>query len=136
MDIRYNAPSAAEYIALRVKSGMGEKKLEKVESALEHSLFLVTIWDNASLIALGRVVGDQGITYVVTDIMVDPTYQRKGFGQMIMTEIDAYLEENTDQHAYVCLIANKPADKLYSKYNFEYVEPDSCGMKRKQTKHL
>ena len=27
--------------------------------------------------------------------------------------------------------ANKPADKLYSKFKFEYVEPEACGMKRK-----
>ncbi|MDO7203860.1 hypothetical protein Q5M85_06430 [Paraclostridium bifermentans] len=51
--------------------------------------------------------------------------------KIIMKEIDAYLEQNTDEDAYICLIANKPADKLYSKFKFEYVEPKACGMKRK-----
>ncbi len=133
MDIRYNSPSATDYIALRVKSGMGAKDLSKAEIALEHSLFIVSLWDNDRLIGLGRIVGDQGITYVVTDIMVDPAYQRKGLGKRIMKEIDFYLEQNTDQNAYICLIANKPADKLYAQYKFDYVEPNSCGMLRKQT---
>lgn len=111
---------------------MGTKHLLKTETALKNSLFIVTLWDEDKLIGFGRVVGDQGITYVVSDIMVDPDYQGKGLGKMIMKEIDNYLDQNTDEHAYVCLIANKPADKLYSQFSFEYVEPKSCGMKRKQ----
>lgn len=133
MDIRYEAPSAMAYIALRIKTGMGTKDLEKAEIALRNSLFLVSLWEQETMIGFGRIVGDQGITYVVSDIMVDPDHQRKGIGKTIMTEIDRYLEQNTDQHAYVCLIANIPADKLYEQYGFENVSPKSCGMKRKQS---
>ncbi|MCB2361345.1 GNAT family N-acetyltransferase [Clostridium estertheticum] len=134
MDITYSAPSAIEYISLRLKTGMGTKDLSKTEIALKHSLFIVSLWDNDKLIGFGRIVGDQGITYVVSDIMVDPNYQRKGLGKVIMREIDSYLNKNTDESAYVCLIANKPADKLYYQFDFEYVDPKSCGMKRKQIK--
>ncbi|APC39890.1 GNAT family N-acetyltransferase [Clostridium estertheticum] len=134
MDITYSAPSAIEYISLRLKTGMGTKDLSKTEIALKHSLFIVSLWDNDKLIGFGRIVGDQGITYVVSDIMVDPNYQRKGLGKVIMREIDSYLNKNTDENAYVCLIANKPADKLYYQFDFEYVDPKSCGMKRKQIK--
>lgn len=133
MEIKYDAPSAGEYISLRIKSGMGTKDPNKAEVALKNSLFTVSIWEKDSMIGFGRIVGDGGITYVVSDIMVDPEFQRKGLGKVIMKEIDAYLENNTDQYAYVCLIANKPADKLYSQFNFEYSEPKSCGMKRKQS---
>lgn len=132
MDIRYSPPSAMEYVSLRLKTGMGTKDLSKAELALKNSLFIVSLWDNDKLIGFGRIVGDQGITYIVSDIMVDPDYQRKGLGKIIMKEIDYYLEQNTDRYAYVCLIANKPADRLYSQFGFEYVEPNSCGMKRKQ----
>lgn len=134
MDITYSAPSAIEYISLRLKTGMGTKDLLKTEIALKHSLFIVSLWDDDKLIGFGRIVGDQGITYVVSDIMVDPNYQRKGLGKVIMREIDSYLNKNTDENAYVCLIANKPADKLYYQFDFEYVDPKSCGMKRKQIK--
>ncbi|WHH61025.1 GNAT family N-acetyltransferase [Petroclostridium sp. X23] len=134
MDIRYNAPSAMEYISLRLKTGMGTKDILKTETALKNSLFIVSLWDNDSLIGFGRIVGDGGITYVVSDIMVDPDYQRNGLGKVIMREIDSYLNKNTDENAYVCLIANKPADILYCQFGFNYVDPESCGMKRKQNK--
>ncbi|GAA0741963.1 GNAT family N-acetyltransferase [Clostridium oceanicum] len=136
MDIRYDSPSAREYLSLRMKTGMGRKDLSKSEIALKNSLFIVSLWEKEKLIGLGRIVGDEGITYVVSDIMVHPDYQGRGFGKMIMKEIDSYLEKNTDKDAYVCLIANKPADKLYSKFGFEYVQSKGCGMKRKQNYKL
>jgi GNAT superfamily N-acetyltransferase len=132
MNISYNSPSAAKYISLRLKTGMGTKDVSKAEIAIRNSLFVVTLWEEDKLIGFGRIVGDEGITYVVSDIMVDPDYQHQGLGKRIMNEINTYLEQNTDQYAYVCLIANKPADKLYSQFGFEYVEPKSCGMRRKQ----
>lgn len=131
MDIKYEGPSAKEYIDLRIKTNMGEKKLLNTEIALENSVFIVSIWEDNKLIGFGRIIGDRGITYVISDIMVDPDYQGKGIGKIIMKEIDDYLEENTDEDAYIILIAKKPADKLYSKFNFRYSEPDSCGMRRK-----
>jgi GNAT superfamily N-acetyltransferase len=134
MDITYSAPLAIEYISLRLKTGMGTKDLIKTEIALKHSLFIVSLWNVDKLIGFGRIVGDQAITYVVSDIMVDPDYQHKGIGKVIMREMDSYLNKNTDENAYVCLIANKPADKLYYQFNFDYVDPESCGMKRKQIK--
>jgi GNAT superfamily N-acetyltransferase len=132
MEIKYGAPTAMEYISLREKTRMGKKDLAKAEIALKNSLFIVSLWDDSKMIGFGRIVGDQGISYLVSDIMVDPDYQRQGLGKVIMKEIDSYLEQNTDQYAYVCLIANKPADKLYSQFKFEYAEPKACGMKRKQ----
>ncbi|MEK6263215.1 MAG: hypothetical protein N2B06_00255 [Clostridium sp.] len=51
-----------------------------------------------------------------------------------MKEVDSYLNKNTDENAYVTLIANRPADRLYYQFDFDYVDPKSCGMKRKQIK--
>ncbi|NMD69811.1 GNAT family N-acetyltransferase [Bacillus sp. DNRA2] len=134
MEISFSAPTAQEYISLRDRAGMSSKTISKSEIALKNSLFLVSLREQDQLIGFGRVVGDQGITYIVSDIMVDPDYQRRGYGKLIMKEIDAYLEENTDDSAFVCLIADKPADKLYTQFGFDYTEPKSCGMRRiKQT---
>lgn len=130
MKIDYNCPSAEEYIQLRISSGMGTKQIDNSRKALENSLFTVSLKKDNKLIGFGRVVGDKGITYVVSDIMVHSDFQKKGFGTIIMKEIDKYLIENNDEDSYTILIANKPADKLYSKFSFEYTEPNACGMKR------
>ncbi len=127
----YKAPKAEDYVSLRLRSGMGGKDFIRSQVALANSLFTVSLYDKEKLIGFGRVVGDGGITYVVSDIMVDTEYQRRGFADQIMNAIDNYFEKNTHDDSYICLIANRPADLLYKKHHFEYLPENKCGMLRK-----
>jgi len=119
-------------VSLRLRSGMGNKDLKRSEVALKNSLFIVALYDEEKLIGFGRVVGDGGITYVVSDIMVDKDYQRRGLAEQIMKAIDGYFEENAYEDSYICLIANHPADLLYNKHKFEYLPENKYGMLRNQ----
>ncbi|WP_077612422.1 GNAT family N-acetyltransferase [Clostridium sp. Marseille-P2415] len=131
MRVTYEKPSAEDYVSLRLRSGMGNKDLMRSRIALRHSLFTVSLYEEGALIGFGRIVGDGGITYVVSDIMVDEAYRRKGYAERIMEEIDRYFEENTFEDSYICLIANHPADILYHKHGFEYLPENKCGMLRR-----
>lgn len=132
IQVVYGAPSAEDYVSLRLSSGMGNKDLKRSEIALKNSLFIVALYDEEKLIGFGRVVGDGGITYVVSDIMVDKDYQRRGLAEQIMKAIDGYFEENAHEDSYICLIANHPADLLYNKHKFEYLPENKYGMLRNQ----
>lgn len=134
MDIKltYEIPTAEDYVSLRLRSGMGNKDLQRSQIALSNSLFTVSIYSKDKLIGFGRIVGDGGITYVVSDIMVDEKYRRRGLAEMVMKEIDNYFEKNTYEDSYICLIANSPADLLYNKHGFEYLQKDKFGMLRNQ----
>jgi len=129
----YEPPTAEDYVNLRLRSGMGNKNLKRSQIALENSLFTVSLYDEEKLVGFGRIVGDGGITYVVSDIMVDEEYRRKGFAERIMKEIDSYFEKNTYEDSYICLIANRPADKLYYRHRFDYLPENRCGMLRNQS---
>ena len=134
MSIRqsFEAPAPEDYLSLRQRSGMGEKDRKRSETALNNSLFTVSIYDGDTLIAFGRIVGDGGITYVVSDIMVDASYQRKGYGERVMQAIDRYFDEHAHEDSYIVLIANRPADRLYHKHRFAYLPENKCGMLRDQ----
>ncbi|WP_061995181.1 GNAT family N-acetyltransferase [Clostridium sp. ATCC 25772] len=134
MNIIYEKPTAEDYVSLRIRSGMGKKDIERSRIAIENSLFTASIYDDDKLIAFGRVVGDNGITYVVSDVMVDENYRRKGYANRIMDVIDEYLDINTFEDSYISLIANSPADCIYSKHKFEYLPKGKCGMLRNQNK--
>lgn len=131
----YEVPAARDYVSLRLRSGMGNKDLNRSQIALNNSLFTVSLYDQEKLIGFGRVVGDGGITYVVSDIMVDREYQRRGYAEQIMKAVDSYFDENAHEDSYICLIANHPADLLYCKHRFEYLPENRCGMLRNQGKH-
>lgn len=77
---------------------------------------------------MGRVIGDGGCFLQIVDIAVRPDYQGQGLGKVIMNELMDYLKRETPADAYVSLIADQPADKLYLKYGFRYTAPDSLGM--------
>lgn len=133
MRISYEKPTAKDFLSLRERSGMTDKDEKRAQIALDNSLYTISIYNETNqLIGFARVIGDQGISFVVNDVMVDKKYHRMGYGTTLMTHIDKYLEENTYEDSYVCLIAERPADLLYKKFNFKYLTEKSCGMLRKQ----
>lgn len=115
-----------------MRAGMGNKSLARSAIALQNSLFTVCLYDGDLLVAFGRIVGDGGITYVVSDIMVDAAYRRRGYADQVMQQIDLYFEERTYEDSFICLIANQPADQLYHKHQFNYLPADKTGMLRRQ----
>ena len=134
--IENKVPKAEDYNILRVASGIGgAKDVEKTRIAMENSLFAVSVYDGEKLIGSGRIVGDGGISYAVTDIMVDKAYQNRGIGEEIMSRIDDWFDKNTDENAFIMLIANKPADNLYSRHSFDYLSENKIGMLRNQKKN-
>lgn len=132
MQLTLTPPPAKDYVDLRIRADMGSKDLARSAVALQNSLFTVCLYDNDLLVAFGRVVGDGGITYVVSDIMVDKAYRRRGYAERIMQQIDLYFAQHTHDDSYICLIANCPADQLYHKHQFDYLPADKTGMLRRQ----
>lgn len=127
-EVVYSPPSSKVYCQLRAAAGMGAKTIEAAERGLKNSLFAVQILVDDCPIAMGRVVGDGGCFYQITDIAVMPAYQGKGLGKRIMREIMDYLEANAPKSAYVSLIADGQAHQLYAQYGFRPTAPVSIGM--------
>jgi len=125
-------PTSDEYNRLRINSGMGnEKKNSMIDKAMIGSLLIVSVYENEKLIGFGRIVGDGGITFAVTDIMVDRNFQRQGIADKILDIIDEWFNANTNEDCFIMLHANIPADKLYLKHRFEYLGSNKIGMLRK-----
>lgn len=131
IEIKHEAPAVSEYRNLRKIAGLSEKSQKAAEKGLANACFDVTIYDDQSLIGMGRVIGDGGTAFQIIDIAVDPNYQGKGYGKFIMKNIMAYISAEAEQGTYVSLIADYPADQLYAQYGFIMTEPHSAGMYRK-----
>ena len=121
-------PDVEEYRALRVAAGLSAKAADAAKRGLPGTLFAVTVRDGSALIGMGRVIGDGGLNYEIVDIAVHPDYQRRGLGAKIMRQLVDWLHENAPASAYVCLIADDDAPKLYSKFGFKFTAPKSVGM--------
>lgn len=125
--IHHEQPTVEQYLALRSEVGLSAMSVEGATIGLPRSSFVVTLYEEGNLIGMGRVIGDGGCFFQVTDIAVKPSHQGRGLGKIIMREIRAFLDTVPDK-AYISLIADGEASKLYAQYGFEPVMPRSQGM--------
>src|SRR5687768_6559024 len=121
-------PSSEDYRRLRVAAGLSPKSAEGAAKGLPNTLFGVSVEKDGKVVGMGRVIGDGGLFFQVTDIAVDPEHQRRGLGKAIVGEIVQYLKRAAPRGAYVSLIADGEAHRLYAKYGFKPTAPASIGM--------
>ena len=93
---------------------------------MPNSLFGVQVIADDHTVGMGRVVGDGALNFEIVDIAVEPNYQGKGIGRLIMQTIMDYLEREAPKGAYITLMADVPA--LYEKFGFKLSRPESEGM--------
>jgi ribosomal protein S18 acetylase RimI-like enzyme len=127
--LKRETPSVADYIDIRLAAGLSRKSEEAARIGLSNSLFAVVVYLGEQPIGIGRVIGDGGCFFEVTDIAVLPAHQKKGVGDMIMKEVMAFLHANAPKTAYVSLMADHGTPMFYRRYGFSFAEmPKSSGM--------
>jgi ribosomal protein S18 acetylase RimI-like enzyme len=115
-----------DFLRLRIVSGLTPRPAEAAKKALPNSLFGVHLVIDDCTVAMGRVVGDGALNFEVVDVAVDPNYQGKGLGRIVMQNIMGYLEQNAVEGAYITLLADVP--QLYKKFGFVLSRPACEGM--------
>ena len=128
-EIRNEIPSVADYIEIRLKAGLSRKSLEAATVGLRNSLFGVVVCFENRPIGIGRIIGDGGCFFEITDMAVLPEHQKKGVGRLIMEALVKWLNENAPATAYVSLMADHGTPEFYAKFGFTKAElPKSSGM--------
>jgi len=121
-------PEVEDYMRLRKISGLTPFERDAAEIGLKGTIFGSVISYNGTAVGMGRLVGDGGCFFQVTDIAVHPDHQGRGLGKMIMASIMDYVESALPTSAYVSLIADVPANRLYEQFGFKQTAPRSVGM--------
>ena len=123
-----SVPGVDDYLRLRKASGLSAFSSDAAEQGLRGTVFGVTVLSESRPVGMGRIIGDGGCFFQVVDIAVDPDHQGKGLGKAVMSVLTEYLRHNVPSTAYVSLIADMPADRLYTQFGFEPTAPKSIGM--------
>lgn len=120
-------PSVEEYHALRVLAGLSPKTAEAAARGLPNTIFGVSLREGDRMLAMGRIIGDGGCFLQVVDIAVVPDRQGQGLGKAVMQQLDDWLRVHA-VGAYVSLIADGQAHRLYAQFGFALTAPRSVGM--------
>lgn len=121
-------PSVDDFLRLRKISGLSEKTRHAAEIGLPNTWFAVTVQYDGRIVGMGRVIGDGGTAFQITDMAVEPDHQGKGLGKAIMMALVDHIHAEAPETAYISLIADGDAKHLYAQFGFEPVAPRSIGM--------
>lgn len=76
-----------DFIEIRKLVGWNELNEDQIKRAIDNSMINISVFDNDTCIGVGRIVGDNVLKGMLTDIMIMPSYQGKGIGKIIVTSL-------------------------------------------------
>jgi len=130
-EVKSEIPSVDDYINIRLAAGLSRKSKEAASIALPNSCYGVTVYHGIERVGIGRIIGDGGCFFEITDMAVLPDHQGQGVGRLIMEALTNWLNDNAPKTAYVSLMAHHGKPAFYEKFGFKYAElPDASGMYR------
>ena len=123
-----NKITPRDYNNLRKSVGWDSKNMQIIQKALDSSIIVkkATLENNA--IGMARVIGD-GLYYYIVDVVVNPLYQNKGVGKLLIESIEKDIEERTEigQKCSIYLISMKGKEEFYEKCGFTKIPYDYTG---------
>jgi GNAT superfamily N-acetyltransferase len=125
--IEARVPAIDDYMRLRREAGLTPFSRDAAEKGLPNSIFGVCLMLGDETVGMGRIIGDGGCFFQVTDIAILPAHQGRGLAKLIMTALSDFIA-TLPKTAYVSLIADVPAHRLYAQFGFDETAPRSVGM--------
>lgn len=97
MEIRYASQkdfTAEQLFALYESVGWTAytKDIPALQAGLKNSSFVFSVWDAEELVGLIRALSDGVTIAYIQDILVRPSYHKKGIGSQLMREMFAKLQ--------------------------------------------
>ena len=92
-EIRYNALNAEEFRLLWESAKGQPLTIEQARLAIENTLFSVSMYDGDTIIAMARVIEDNGLCYYIKDVMVRLEYRAKGLDKRLIDELNSKSSE-------------------------------------------
>ena len=122
-------PKKDEFYPLYIATGWNESlglNPQDLETALNSSYGVVSVYDQKELVGLGRVISDGVVYAMIHDVMVAPNYQQQGIGSKIVRQLVACCEHHDVRSIH--LFAARGAEHFYQQLGFVSRPVDSPGM--------
>ena len=122
--------SSDEFLEMVKSVGWKSYSKEQVEKALKNTMYMVKATIDGKLAGIGRVVGDNSIVCMLTDICVKPEFQKHGIGLKLTLELKRLIEENvsTGEKMQIELTPTAGNEAFYQKAGFKYKPDKITGM--------
>lgn len=101
--------------------GWGHPSIEQVNIALQNSLYTACVVYGNEVIAMGRIFGDNSMSYFIKDVVVVPQYQGKGVGKLLINDMISFIKDRTPKSWKICveLMSASGKEVFYEKFGFK-----------------
>lgn len=123
-------PTVAEYAMLIAAVGWRQREARAIELAMQHSLFSVCAESNGAIVGCGRVIGDGGLHFYLTDVIVIPSHQRRGIGTAIVSALTRYVESIPFRNSLVAILPTPGLVTFYARQGYKALGAESPIMQR------
>jgi len=123
-------PNVEEYCRLIAAVGWKPRDREAITRALASSLFAVCAERDGEVIGMGRVIGDGGLHYYLTDVVVMPVHQHRGLGSRIVAALTQYVESVPFKNTWVGLFPVEGTAAFYARFGYKAQRPSGPAMFR------
>ena len=119
-----------DFMEIRKDVGWNEIPYNQVKKAINNSMINVSVFYKDDCIGIGRIVGDNVLKGMLTDIMVKRAYQSKGVGKLIVTTLIKKLEDKVKVGESFQLEASPTASNrdFYIKCGLKYKPENQDGV--------
>ena len=129
LKIEYNI-SSLEFLEMVESVGWKTYTEEQIKKALDNTMYMIKVMVDDKLAGIGRVVGDNSIVCILSDVCVKPEYQGKGIGTIIVNRLRELIEENVGvgEKMQIELTPTAGNEAFYQKCGFKYKPEKVTGM--------
>ena len=116
--IEHQMPTADVYCSLKKSVSWPTPEITDASDAMDGTLFGTVAKVDGRIVAMGRVIGDGALCFLVQDIIVHPDYQRKGIGRRLMDELMLFINTRARAKARITLFSAPGLQAFYNQYGF------------------
>jgi len=89
-----------------------------IRAALDRSDYAVCVEIDGHSVGIGRVIGDGGLHYYLTDIVVMPQHQRRGIGSRIVGALTRFVESVPFENTWLGVFAADGTAEFYARFGY------------------
>ena len=94
--------------------------IDSLSKDIQGSSYVCAVWDNDTLIALVRCISDDASIMYLQDVLVDPRYQKKGIGRVL---VQKSLNRYSHVRQKVLLTDNRPEQlRFYESLGYKNIK--------------
>lgn len=125
-----NNISADDFYEMRKSVHWNKIKPHQLQTALNNSMAVVGIYEEDKIVAMGRIVGDGSCKAMLTDIIVKPEYQKRGYGKKVVEELIKGVKEKQQKNTDICIEGSptKGNRNFYIRCGFTYNPEEQDGI--------